>query len=100
MSMPPFFQTRWLTTSAMQKQKRVTDFFSSPVAKKSPSASLRTPLFELGPQLAVTKKPRISLCGADVRQTTLDAGQSRIGGQYCKQVALKYFQQSRFYIKI
>ncbi|KIH51545.1 hypothetical protein ANCDUO_18369 [Ancylostoma duodenale] len=68
----------------MQKQKRVTDFFSSPVAKKSPSASPRTPLFELDTQLAVAKKPRVSLCETDVRQTILDAGQRKIGGQYCK----------------
>ncbi|KAL6727775.1 hypothetical protein Aduo_009623 [Ancylostoma duodenale] len=74
----------------MQKQKRVTDFFSSPVAKKSPSASPRTPLFELDTQLAVAKKPRVSLCETDVRQTILDAGQRKIGGQYCKQCDMMY----------
>ncbi|RCN41919.1 hypothetical protein ANCCAN_12133 [Ancylostoma caninum] len=74
----------------MQKQKRVTDFFSSPIAKKSPNASPRTPLFELDTQLAVAKKSRNSLCETDARQAILDAGQRKIGGHYCKQCDMMY----------
>ncbi|KAK6055024.1 hypothetical protein COOONC_07472 [Cooperia oncophora] len=78
-----------MTPSIMQKQKRVTDFFSSPLPKKS-SLSPRTPIFDLESKLSTKKKPRISIDGHDTKQTTLDAGQKTIGGQYCKGCDMVY----------
>ncbi|KAK6023832.1 hypothetical protein OSTOST_10371 [Ostertagia ostertagi] len=79
-----------MTACTMQKQKRVTDFFSSPLAKKSSSLSPKLPIFELEKKNSAKKKPRLSVDEQDTKQTTLDAGQKIIGGQYCKEVGHFY----------
>ncbi|KHJ78807.1 hypothetical protein OESDEN_21569 [Oesophagostomum dentatum] len=49
-----------------------------------------TPLFEINKLTPPYKKARLSACVNDVRQATLDAGQRKIGGQYCKQCDMLY----------
>ncbi|KAK5985966.1 hypothetical protein GCK32_011616 [Trichostrongylus colubriformis] len=78
-----------MTTNVMQTQKKVTDFFSSPVVKKC-SLSPRTPIFELEPVTSAKKKSRLFVDEHDTKQTTLDAGQKRIGGQYCRECNMMY----------
>lgn len=83
----------------MQKQKRVTDFFSSPVTtKKSISLSPRTPLFELNATPPLKKRPRLSIDAKNVKQRTLDAGQRNVGGQYCKQVGVLWLNYITLWI--
>ncbi|VDL76468.1 unnamed protein product [Nippostrongylus brasiliensis] len=70
----------------MQKQKTLTDFFASPARlSKSTSSSPRTPLFELEPKQPIRKRPKLSVGAHDIKQTTLDAGQKKFGGQYCQE---------------
>ncbi|XGW18513.1 hypothetical protein V3C99_002824 [Haemonchus contortus] len=77
----------------MQEQKRITEFFSSPVAKKS-LLSPRMPIFDLTPKQSTKKKPRLSVDDHDSKQTTLNAGQQKIGGQYCKECDMMYSIES------
>uniref|UniRef100_A0A1I7WX68 Acetyltransf_13 domain-containing protein n=1 Tax=Heterorhabditis bacteriophora TaxID=37862 RepID=A0A1I7WX68_HETBA len=67
----------------MAQQKRVTDFFLLPRTSKSPAFLPRTPLFDLNNK-AVMRKKRLTVQDNDITQTTLDAGQKIIGGQYCQ----------------
>ncbi|PIO71268.1 hypothetical protein TELCIR_06835 [Teladorsagia circumcincta] len=63
-----------MASCTMQKQKRVTDFFSSPVAKKPSSLSPKLPIFDLEKKHSAKKKPRLSIDEHDTKQAMLDAG--------------------------
>ncbi|WKX99946.1 hypothetical protein Q1695_014650 [Nippostrongylus brasiliensis] len=79
----------------MQKQKTLTDFFASPARlSKSTSSSPRTPLFELEPKQPIRKRPKLSVGAHDIKQTTLDAGQKKFGGQYCQECDMMYSAES------
>lgn len=74
----------------MQRQKRVTDFFSSLSTQKTSPVNSRTPFFEFTERNPIVKKRlRLSIDKNDSKQTILDVGQ-RCGGQYCKQCDMIY----------
>ncbi|KAE9417108.1 hypothetical protein Angca_006454 [Angiostrongylus cantonensis] len=82
----------------MQRQKRVTDFFSSSSTKETPT-NTRTPFFELETKPIVKKKLRLSIDENDLKQTILDFGQT-CGGQYCKQCDMMYSIVSAAEVKL
>uniref|UniRef100_W6NHE3 N-acetyltransferase ESCO2 n=1 Tax=Haemonchus contortus TaxID=6289 RepID=W6NHE3_HAECO len=52
------------------------------------------PIFDLTPKQSTKKKPRLSVDDHDSKQTTLNAGQQKIGGQYCKECDMMYSIES------
>uniref|UniRef100_A0A0K0D963 N-acetyltransferase ESCO1 n=1 Tax=Angiostrongylus cantonensis TaxID=6313 RepID=A0A0K0D963_ANGCA len=83
----------------MQRQKRVTDFFSSSFTTKETPTNTRTPFFELETKPIVKKKLRLSIDENDLKQTILDFGQT-CGGQYCKQCDMMYSVVSAAEVKL